>query len=248
MRLLVSVRAAAEVAPALAGGADIVDAKEPARGSLGAVSLEVLREIAALVPATVPLSVALGDFTTEGPARDAARESLAVLDGFPRRAPLYLKLGFAGERSPAAVADIIATAIEVADAAPSRPVIVAVAYADHENAGSPEPEAVLGAAVASGARALLLDTWLKDGRALFSWTGIDRLQSLAAEARAAGMLVALAGSLDLDSTELARRFADVIGVRGAACRGGREGSVDPDLVRGLAVRLRAGFQSPAPVG
>ena len=47
MRLLVSVRAAAEVAPALAGGADIIDAKEPARGSLGAVSPTRLREIAA---------------------------------------------------------------------------------------------------------------------------------------------------------------------------------------------------------
>jgi AcrR family transcriptional regulator len=116
MRLLVSVRAAAEVAPALAGGADIVDAKEPARGSLGAVSREVLREIAALVPATVPLSVALGDFTAERRAGDAVRESLVVLDGFPRRAPLYLKLGFAGQRSPAAIAGIIAAAIEVADA------------------------------------------------------------------------------------------------------------------------------------
>ena len=36
MRLLVSVRSAAEVGPALAGGADIIDAKEPGRGSLGA--------------------------------------------------------------------------------------------------------------------------------------------------------------------------------------------------------------------
>ena len=35
MRLLVSVRSAAEVRPALAGGADIIDAKEPSLGSLG---------------------------------------------------------------------------------------------------------------------------------------------------------------------------------------------------------------------
>ena len=246
MLLLVSVRAAAEVAPALAGGADIVDAKEPARGSLGAVSREVLREIAALVPATVPLSVALGDFTAEGRAGDAVRESLAVLDGFPRRAPLYLKLGFAGERSPAAVADMIATAIRVADTEPRRPVVVPVAYADHENAGSPEPEAVLSAAVAARARAFLLDTWLKNGRGLLSWTAIDRVRSLAAAARSAGMLVGMAGSLDLHSTKRVAPFADVIGVRGAACRGGREGLVDSDLVRGLALRLRAGSHSLAP--
>ena len=36
MRLLVSVRSAAEVAAAVAGGADIIDAKEPTAGSLGA--------------------------------------------------------------------------------------------------------------------------------------------------------------------------------------------------------------------
>ena len=38
MRLLVSVRSAEEAAAAVMGGADIVDAKEPALGSLGPVS------------------------------------------------------------------------------------------------------------------------------------------------------------------------------------------------------------------
>src|SRR4051812_47948913 len=42
MELLVSVRSAKEVEAALAGGADIIDAKEPSRGSLGAVSPKVL--------------------------------------------------------------------------------------------------------------------------------------------------------------------------------------------------------------
>jgi len=51
----VSVRSAGEVAAAVAGGADIVDAKEPTAGSLGPVSGRVLREIARCVPAGVPL-------------------------------------------------------------------------------------------------------------------------------------------------------------------------------------------------
>jgi uncharacterized protein (UPF0264 family) len=248
MRLLVSVRAAAEVVPALAGGADIIDAKEPAHGSLGPVSAQVLQEIAALVPPTIPLSVALGDFRAVEAARDTVRASLAVLDGVPRRAPLYLKLGFSGERSPAIVAAVIAAAIERAAAAPDRPIIVPVAYVDHGNAGSPEPEAVLSAGVAAGARAFLLDTWLKDGRGLLSWTNPHRLRALAAAARSAGMLVAVAGSLDADSAELVQRHADVLGVRGAACRGGREGSVDAERVRGLAERLRVGSHSLASAG
>ena len=245
MRLLVSVRAAAEVAPALVGGAEIIDAKEPARGSLGAVSPERLREIAALVPPAVPLSVALGDPAAEAVAADAVRRTLAVLGAFPRRATLYLKLGFAGERSPSAVARSIGAAVEAAGSAPVRPVVVPVAYADHGSAGSPEAEMILGAAVAAGARALLVDTWSKDGRGLLSCIDAGRLRSLAEAARSAGMLVAIAGSLDPDSLDRLDRIADVVGVRGAACRGGREGAVDADLVRRLVERLRVRSHSLA---
>ena len=45
MRLLVSVADAAEARAALAGGADIIDAKEPRHGALGAVAPDVLRAI-----------------------------------------------------------------------------------------------------------------------------------------------------------------------------------------------------------
>ena len=49
MRLLVSVSSAAEASAALAGGADVIDAKDPLAGALGAVSADVLREIHAIV-------------------------------------------------------------------------------------------------------------------------------------------------------------------------------------------------------
>src|SRR5918999_331332 len=61
MQLLVSVRSAAEVESAVSGGADVVDAKEPRNGSLGAVSMATLTAIMRSVPETVPLSIALGD-------------------------------------------------------------------------------------------------------------------------------------------------------------------------------------------
>jgi len=87
--LLVSVRSVEEVSAALAGGADIIDAKEPARGSLGRVTPAVLSAIAARTPASVPLSVALGDCADLDTLR-------AALDGVrlgERIAPVYLKLG-----------------------------------------------------------------------------------------------------------------------------------------------------------
>jgi len=243
MRLLVSVRAGDEVAAALAGGADIIDAKEPARGSLGPVSPEVLQAIAARMPAAVPLSVALGDFTEP----DAVRLAVAGVKVPGRRAPTYVKLGFAGERSEAAVTSLVAAAVADAAATPLRPIVVPVAYADHENAGSPAPEDLLRAAMAAGSRAFLIDTCLKDGRALLEWIALERLRRLSADARSAGMLLAIAGSLDLAALDHLAGIADVIGVRGAACRGGREGSVEAALVRRVRDRLR-GLRSLSAAG
>src|SRR5207249_701962 len=61
MRLLVSVRGPVEARAALAGGADVIDAKDPARGALGAVSAERLAAIRRTVGAARPVSAALGD-------------------------------------------------------------------------------------------------------------------------------------------------------------------------------------------
>ena len=239
MQLLVSVRAGDEVAAALAGGADIIDAKEPARGSLGPVSPEVLQAIAARVPAPVPLSVALGDFTEP----DAVRLAVAGVKVPGRSAPTYVKLGFAGERSEAAVTSLVRAALDAVAATPVRPIVVPVAYADHENAGSPPPEEVLRAAMAAGARAFLIDTCMKDGRGLLEWIALERLRRLSADARSAEMLLAIAGSLDLAALDHLAGIADVIGVRGAACRGGRAGSVEAALVRRVRYRLRGGLTS-----
>jgi uncharacterized protein (UPF0264 family) len=236
MRLLVSVRAGEEVAAALAGGADIIDAKEPARGSLGPVSADVLLAIAARVPESVPLSAALGDFTMP----DAVRRAVAGAEVPGRRARTYVKLGFAGERSEAAVTSLVAAALDAAAATPVQAIVVPVAYADHESAGSPVPEDVLRAATAAGARAFLVDTYMKDGRGLLDRIALERLRTLSADARSAGLLLAIAGSLDLATLDHIAGIADVIGVRGAACRGGREGSVEAALVRRLRDRLRGG--------
>ena len=229
MRLLVSVRAGDEVAAALAGGADIIDAKEPARGSLGPVSPEMLQAISARVPASVPVSAALGDFT----APDAVRYAVAGAKVTDRRAPTYLKLGFAGVRSKPAVTALITAGLDAAAAVPVRPVVVPVGYADHDSAHSLPLEEMLRVAIVAGARAFLVDTHLKQGRGLLDWIELDRLRRLSADARSAGLLLAVAGSLDSGAVSRLGGIADVIGVRGAVCRGGREGTVDALLVQAI---------------
>jgi (5-formylfuran-3-yl)methyl phosphate synthase len=234
MRLLVSVRSGEEVAAALAGGADIIDAKEPARGSLGAVTPAVLSAIAGHTPAWVPLSVALGDCND----LDELRAAMDAARPPERFAPVYLKLGFAGTRSLGRITALLELAVTTAN--PHG--IVAVGYADHGAAGTLSPEDVLGAAVTAGARGLLVDTWRKDGRALLDHLSIERLASLSVGAHCAGLLFALAGSLDGEAIARLAGLADIVGVRGAACQGGRSGAVNAGCVAEL--RRRLGTQAP----
>ncbi|HEU4586116.1 MAG TPA: (5-formylfuran-3-yl)methyl phosphate synthase, partial [Gemmatimonadaceae bacterium] len=89
MRLLVSVADASEARIALESDADIIDVKDPARGSLGAADASVLRAIADVVASARPISAALGDATDERAVEEAAR--VAATNRLA-----YVKLGFAG--------------------------------------------------------------------------------------------------------------------------------------------------------
>src|SRR6476619_7599830 len=59
--LLVSVRSASEAITALAGGADVIDVKEPARGALGAADFETLDEIVKVVRGQAIVTAAMGE-------------------------------------------------------------------------------------------------------------------------------------------------------------------------------------------
>src|SRR5216110_1714211 len=85
MRLLVSVADAAEARAALGGGADIIDAKEPRHGALGAVAPEVLRTIRDAVGSRRPVSVALGDCGSARAVETAARRAAGLGMSFEDR-------------------------------------------------------------------------------------------------------------------------------------------------------------------
>jgi uncharacterized protein (UPF0264 family) len=240
MRLLVSVRSADEVWAAVAGGADIIDVKEPSRGALGAVDPEVAAAVAGRVPESTPLSVALGDPAGLGSVEATVRR----LSVRRQAGDVILKLGFAGVSSEAVVAERLAAAIAAAPSEGS-PELVAVAYADWARAGAPSPDDVARAASRAGVRGVLLDTSIKDGRDLFSSISQDDLSRWIRVARAAGLLVAVAGSLDADGiVRLLETPPDVVGVRGAACDGGRLGLVSAARVRTLRAVVDASNGRP----
>ena len=231
MRLLVSVRSAAEVDAAVSGGAHIIDAKEPDHGSLGPVSAATFRDIADQVPAHLGLSAALGDFTE-------AEEVNAAVMGFPKvsgPAPLYLKLGFAGISNAYLIRELLEAACLAAQRRSSRvPAIIAVAYGDCDLTGTASPEQVCQAAAAAGATGLLVDTQVKGSAHLLDLVDSARLKALVENARTTGLLTAVAGGLTAEQLPLVRRcHPDIVGFRGAVCIGGRSGRVSQRRVARL---------------
>ena len=237
MRLLVSVADVEEAAAALAGGADVIDAKDPQAGALGPVPSRVLREIRAAVGDARPVTAAIGDASDE-----AALEAIA--HEFASTGSTLLKVGFAGIDSAFRVSVLLDAAIRGACAATDGLCgVIAVAYADPRcDCGIGVPR-LFSTAARAGARGVLVDTLDKSGPRLCQFATPLTLTRWVGEAHDLGLTVALAGRLTADDLPLVRDAgADIAGVRGAACEGGRTGRVSADRVRELS-RLTG---APAP--
>jgi uncharacterized protein (UPF0264 family) len=223
--LLVSVRDAREALDALAGGADVIDVKEPNRGSLGAADSATIDAIVRAVNGRAPVTAAAGelfDFSTT--PRSAVPRGVSLV-----------KIGLAGCRLipewQSRWRDAFASLIPHSE--PARHA-VAVAYADWRAADAPPPRDILQAAVQYGCPALLIDTWDKSRSSLFDhWPPIDLLPFIQT-ARSQGLMVVLAGSLTAESvSDAARLQPDLVAVRSAACNAGRGGTVSRNRVHAL---------------
>jgi (5-formylfuran-3-yl)methyl phosphate synthase len=221
MRLLVSVRRAEEALAALAGGADIVDAKEPDAGALGAVSIDDLRAIVAAVRGATLVTAALGD------AADAAaveRDAAAFVEAGAG----LVKVGLSGIPDRERASTLLAAAAR--GAGPHR--VIAVAYGDYAGVNAVAPVDILALAAREGLAGVLLDTADKSGPGLAALVPPASLAQWVRSARRAGLLVALAGRITLEQLDsMQATGADIVGVRGAACEGGRGGEVAAARVR-----------------
>lgn len=224
MQLLVSAANPADAAAALEGGAAYVDAKAPAAGALGAVSFDAFRAIAAAVGGRRPLTAAMGDARSPASVETDARM-------FASLGASLVKVGFHGITLPAAARALAEAAIDGARRHGAGVVLVAYADLTHE---SVSPAALLDVASSAGAAGVLLDTADKRGPRLTQLVSPAWLTAWVARAHRRSLTVALAGRLHAGDLPVVRQCgADVAGVRGAACRGGREGVVEAARVRAL---------------
>lgn len=220
-QLLVSVRNAIEAKAALAGGADIVDMKEPRRGSLGACDLREITAVIQEVDGGATVTAACGELVTVDPE---------FLRSLPPGVALA-KLGLAGCGSGQGW-----TSAWLRAAAQCPPGVgrVAVAYADWEQCQAPHPELVVEHATRVGCSHFLVDTSSKVCP-LLDLVSADELRGWLARAEQLQIRTVLAGSLRLEQVErVVTQFGpNVVAVRGAVCVGNRTGEVSQRLTREL---------------
>lgn len=240
-RLLLSVRDTAEALLAAAGGADILDAKEPAQGALGAVpEAELRRLVQALRQAghAQPVSATIGD----GPWDEAALETRVRATA--ACGVQWVKVGAGpGEARTVAALGRLQARLRAEQAAAEaaghpRPLphwrgLVPVLLADEGL-----DACRLNAALRGSFPAVMLDTAGKRGGSLLARRPAAELAAFVQAVQAVGAWAGLAGSLRIEDLPALQGFgADLLGFRGAACGGAREDALDPARVRALRQAL-----------
>ncbi len=224
---LASVTDGQEARLALAGGAQIIDCKDPSRGALGRLEAGRIREVVAVACGRVPVSATVGDIACDADllvpaARDIAATGVDLV-----------KVGFFGGSD----ASLAIAALGRAELANAR--LIAVLMADRD----PDFATIELMAEAKFA-GVMLDTADKGSGSLLDVLGGEGLATFIEAARRAGLACGLAGSLRIEHVaRLVSLKPDVIGFRGALCISGRTSGLDArriGAVRG-ALDSSAGF-------
>jgi len=235
-RLLVSPVDRDEALEAVEGGADIIDVKNPAEGSLGANFPWVIRDVVEIVPDDLEVSATVGDVPFKPGTVSQAVMGLACL-GVD-----YAKVGLYGVKRFEEAVELMGACSRAVREFGFETRVVAAGYADAHRVGAIDPMHVPEVAAEAECDVAMVDTAVKDGKRLFDFMGEEELGEFVDTAHEHGLEVALAGSLRAeDLPKVAELGADIVGVRGAACEGGdREaGTIRSHLVREL-VRVLEG--------
>jgi len=224
-RFLASVRNLEEAQLAAILGAEVIDLKEPSKGALGAVDIAEQRHILAALKVLgvprPPVSATVGDLPFE-PA--------LIADAIRRTAQTgidIVKFGVyaSGETARQGFIELDRQLAEE----PSSPTLVALLLADRLDSVD-EALALAGAALrVRGVKGVMLDTAAKGNgvRALpdvFTGAELGRFVALVHDL---GGFAGLAGCLGIEHIEpLMATGADILGFRGALCRGSRTGMLD----------------------
>lgn len=215
MKLLISPADEKEAAEAVAGGADIIDVKNPKEGALGASFPWVTKRIRQITPANIEVSCAIGDLPNL-PCTAALAALGAAATGVD-----YVKVGLYGVKTKEEAVYLMQNVTKAVKDCNPAVKVVATAYADAKRIGSVDPLFVPDIARDAEADVAMIDTAIKDGKNLFTYLTTDQLGRFVSTAHVYGLKAALAGSLRKEDLPAVYALgADIMGLRGAACTSG----------------------------
>lgn len=213
--MLASVASPAEAEAVCAGGADIIDLKDPANGALGALDPEAAAAVVRSVAGRRLVSAAAGEsFASRGAACEAVATMAAIgID--------YVKVGLAPEKHSADFIDAL-------EPFAGRIKLVGVLFADRK----PDLD-LLRLMARRGFVGAMLDTATKGSGRLLDHMDVAALAQFVECCRDAGLLSGLAGSLEApDVPRLLPLQPNYLGFRGALCLNrSRSASIDSAAVR-----------------
>jgi uncharacterized protein (UPF0264 family) len=212
LKLLISPKNEMEAMEAIAGGADIIDVKNPKEGPLGANFPWVIKRIRQVTPANIEVSCTIGEMPNL-PGSMALAALGAATTGVD-----YVKAGLYGLKTQEEAINLMCNVAKAAKNHNPSIKVVASGYADAARIGTVDPLIVPKIAQEAPADIAMLDTAIKDGKNLFTFLTKPQLQRFVNEAHSYGLKAALAGSLQKEDLPVVYALgADVAGVRGAAC-------------------------------
>ncbi|MBV9139279.1 MAG: dihydroneopterin aldolase [Hyphomicrobiales bacterium] len=211
---LASVTNEAEADTAIAGGADIIDFKDPAKGALGALEPQTLRPAVAHVAGRRRTSAVTGDLPMDPQTLVRAVEDIAST-GVD-----YVKIGLFDDQRRAAC-------IEALSGLGNKFKLIGVVFADE----TVDLSLVDQLAVA-GFHGAMIDTARKGGGRLLSRRDPVWLSAFVERCRRNGLMAGVAGSLEPpDVPRLLPLQPDILGFRGALCaKGERTAKLDPSAI------------------
>jgi (5-formylfuran-3-yl)methyl phosphate synthase len=230
MKVLISPKDEFEAREAVNGGADIIDVKNPAEGSLGANFPFVIKRIREIVPDSIEVSATIGDFPhLPGSA------SLAAL-GAAVAGANYVKVGLKGSKTRDDAIFLMENVARTVKEYDTQKKVVLAGYADFQRASTLDPLLLPEIAHSAGCDVVMVDTFVKDGRSLFDFMDEAACAQFVSEGHRRKLDVALAGSIKLrEIPAIKHTGTDIVGIRGAACSSGDRlaGTIQAENVRAL---------------
>lgn len=230
LKLLISPSNEKEAEEAIAGGADIIDVKNPAEGPLGANFPWIIRRIREITPRKRQVSCTLGEVPNL-----PGSISLAAL-GAASLGVDYIKVGLYGVKTSNQAVHLLENVNRAAKECNPKIKVVAAGYADAEKINAINPLLLPEIAKQAKIDVVMIDTYAKQGKNLFDNLTVTQVKTFVDCAHSLGLEVALAGSLrKQDLPSVYNLGADIAGLRGAACsRGNRvSGEITRELVSDL---------------